>query len=165
MHSFQVVFLVFSFVQESKQREKSHDGTMTQSDGRNMEAALQQDGWVYGSSLDTFYPRKACNSSKGRQMVNAWTKEVLTCCSISSLTAEKSGIVLFFLQSASSIELLLGGSSFIVLRSRGISQMCHTYSLLLGVVYPIQVNYMKPQIWSCNVLVWLCSEGTLVDQY
>ena len=33
--------------------------------------------WVHGPGLDTFYPRKACNSSKGRRMVNAWTKESL----------------------------------------------------------------------------------------
>ncbi len=79
--------------------------------------------------LDTFYPRRACNSSKGCRMVNAWTKEALehlqesTCCSTSSLTAAKSSIVLFFLQSASWIKLLLGGGPFIVLRSRGISQI------------------------------------------
>ena len=30
--------------------------------------------WVHGRGLDTFY---ACNSSKGRRMVNAWTKEAL----------------------------------------------------------------------------------------
>ena len=54
------------------------DGTKTQSDGRNTEGALQQDGyklpWVHGRGLDT---RRACNSSKGRRMVNAWTKEAL----------------------------------------------------------------------------------------
>ena len=33
--------------------------------------------WVHGRGLDTFYPRRACNSSRGRQMVNAWTKEAL----------------------------------------------------------------------------------------
>ncbi len=42
MHRFQV-FL--QFFQESKQRERSMlDGTKTQSDSRNTEAALQQDG-------------------------------------------------------------------------------------------------------------------------
>ncbi len=32
---------------------------------------------LHGRGLDTFYPRKACNSSKGRRMVNTWTKEAL----------------------------------------------------------------------------------------
>ncbi len=43
-----------------------------QSDGRNTEPAQQQDGykplWVHGRCLDTFYPRRACNSSKWRWM-------------------------------------------------------------------------------------------------
>ena len=30
--------------------------------------------WVHGRGLDT---RRACNSSKGRRMVSAWTKEAL----------------------------------------------------------------------------------------
>ncbi len=52
-------------------------------------------------------------------MHNAWTKEApehlleSTCCSTSSFTATKSGIVLLFLQYASWIELLLGGGPFI----------------------------------------------------
>ena len=57
------------------------DGTKTQSAGRNTEGALQQDGyklpWVHGRGLDTFYPRRACNSSKGPRMVNAGVKEAL----------------------------------------------------------------------------------------
>ena len=44
MHSFQVVFLVFLFKKVSKEKRAMLDGTKTQSDGRNMEAALQQDG-------------------------------------------------------------------------------------------------------------------------
>ncbi len=50
--------------------------------------------------------------------------------------AAKSGIVLFFLQSASWIEFLLGGGPFIVLRSRGISQICHTYLEDMHPIYP-----------------------------
>ncbi len=98
--------------------------------------------WVHGRGLDTFYPIRACNSSKGRRMVNAWTKETLehllesTCCSTSSLTAAKSGIVMFFFAVCIVIELLLGGGSFIVLRSRGISQICHTYSEDMHPIYP-----------------------------
>ena len=34
------------------------------------------------------------------------------------------------------IELLLGGGPFIVLRSRGISQICHTYSEDIHPIYP-----------------------------
>ena len=34
------------------------------------------------------------------------------------------------------IELLLGGGPFIVLRSRGISQICHTYSEDMHPIYP-----------------------------
>ena len=59
------------------------DSTKTQSDGRNKEGALQLANkmaklpWVHGRGLDTFYPRRACNSSRGRRMVKAWTKEAL----------------------------------------------------------------------------------------
>ncbi len=45
-----------------------------------------------------------------------------------AFTASKFGIVLFFLQYASWSESLLGGGPFIVLQSRGISQIYHTYS-------------------------------------
>ncbi len=46
MHSFQGAFQDFSFVQESKQTERSHAWLYLrlQSDGRITEAALQQDG-------------------------------------------------------------------------------------------------------------------------
>ncbi len=88
-----------------------------QSDGRNTKATLQQDiakpPWAW------FLSRIAYNSmsSKGRRMANAWTKEALEYLYIgvnvllnySSLTAAKSSIALLFLQSASWIELLLGG--------------------------------------------------------
>ncbi len=33
--------------------------------------------WVHGRGLDTFYPRRTCNSSKARQMANAWTIRLL----------------------------------------------------------------------------------------
>ncbi len=60
-----------------------------------------------------------CNSSKGRRMHNAWTKES-TCCSTGSLTAAKSDIALLF------CSMHRGGGLFIVLQSRGVSH--HTYS-------------------------------------
>ncbi len=111
--------------------------------------------WVYGRGLDTFLARRAFNCSKGRRMHNAWTKEApehLTCCSTSSFTATKSSIVLLFLQYASWSEALLGGGPFIMLRSRGISQIYNTYSedictpyiLLVGVVYLIHTRYWEP---------------------
>ncbi len=69
-------------------------------------------------------------------MHNAWTKEESTCCSTSSFSATKSGIVLLFLQYASWNESLLGGGPFIVLQSRGISQIYHTYEEDMHPVYP-----------------------------
>ena len=46
------------------------NGTKTQSDGRNTEAAPNK-----MAKLRAFYPRRACNSSKGRRMVNTWTSD------------------------------------------------------------------------------------------
>ena len=45
MHSFQVVFLFFHlFKKVSKEKRATLDSIKTQSDGRNKEGALQQDG-------------------------------------------------------------------------------------------------------------------------
>ena len=63
-------------------------------------------------------------------MVNAWTMEASehlqesTCCSTSSLTTVKSGIQSLHRR----LNCCQGEVPFIMLRSRGISQICHTYS-------------------------------------
>ncbi len=75
MHCFQVVFHLFKKV--SKEKRDMLDGTKTQSDGRNTEVLSNKMAklpWVHGRGLDK---EELCNSSKGRQMVNAWTKEAL----------------------------------------------------------------------------------------
>ncbi len=82
MHNFSSCFLVFSFVEESKQREKLTCLTVlklkaTAETRKVLSNKMAKLPWVHGRGLDTFYPRRACNSSKGRRMVNAWTKEDL----------------------------------------------------------------------------------------
>ncbi len=63
-------------------REKSHilDGTRLKATAETRKVLCNKMAklpWVHGHGLDTFYPRRASNSSKGCQMVNAWAKEAL----------------------------------------------------------------------------------------
>ena len=67
VHSSMNVFVLFKKVSKEKRAKATLEI-------HNKMAKLP---WVHGRGSDTFYPRKACNSSKGRRMVNAWTKEAL----------------------------------------------------------------------------------------
>ncbi len=117
--------------------------------------------WVHGRGLNTFYPRKACNSSRGRRMVNAWTKEALehlyesTCCSTSSLTAAKSGIVLFFFAVYIVDWIVARGRSFysaaVTWYKSDIPHLLggyapYNYILLLGVVYSRLSLFRLPEV-------------------
>ncbi len=56
------------------------DSTKTQSDGRNTEGALQQDGYASMGPWTWFryiLSKKSLQLQKGRRMVTAWTKEAL----------------------------------------------------------------------------------------
>ncbi len=78
------------------------DSTKTQSEGRNKEGALQLANkmaklpWVHGRGLDTFYPRRACNSSIASRPAVRYLKERLVKfqCSTRSMVQEFLGPVI-----------------------------------------------------------------------
>ncbi len=82
------------FKKVSKEKGAMLDGTKTpkrqQKHGSCSPTAcnkMAKPPWVYGRGLDTFYPRRACNSSKGRRMANTWTKEAI-CIGVDVLHAQ-----------------------------------------------------------------------------
>ncbi len=79
MHAQFQVF-VFLFKKVSKEKEEPCLTVLrlkaTAETRKLLSNKMAKPPWVHGHGLDTFYPR-ACNSSKGRRMVNAWTKEAL----------------------------------------------------------------------------------------
>ncbi len=104
MHSFQCVFQVFHLFKKVKKPCLTVLRLQVTAETQKLLSnKMAKPPWVHGHwrGLDT---RRVCNSSKGRRMHNAWTKEApehlqeAMCCSTtcSSLTTAKSGIACSF---------------------------------------------------------------------
>ncbi len=110
---------------------------------------------VHGRGLDTFCQEELATTARDVECTTLGPRKLLSICRsrLVALHGYKIRHNLALLQYASWSESLLGGGPFIVLRSRGISQIYHTYSedictpyiLLVGVVYPIHVRH-KPRL-------------------
>ncbi len=97
--------------------------------------------WVHGCGLDTFLGRKAFNYTRDVECTTLGPRKLLSICR-SRLVAQ---LALSQLQNPASLALfavcivewsVARGRSFIMLLSRGISQIYHTYEEDMHPVYP-----------------------------
>ncbi len=103
---------------------------------------------VHGRGLDTFCLATAardveCTTLGPRKLLSICRSRLVAQLALSRL--QNPALVLLFLQYASWSESLLGGGPFIVLRSRGISQIYHTYSEDMHPVYPLLLWLHTPR--------------------